>query len=91
MTQTSTARRHTPPDVKGLRVPERTLELLRDLVQEHTGMFYDESRLDFLRDRLAPLVVERGFDSFLDRVHVAFKQNAVDQSSLITETFGPEP
>ncbi len=54
------------PDVKGIRVPERTLELLRDLVVAHTGMFYDDGRLDFLRDRLAPLAVERGFDSFLD-------------------------
>jgi ferredoxin-NADP reductase len=32
-----------------------------------------------------------GFDSFLDRVHVAFKQNDVDASSLIAESFGPEP
>jgi len=66
MTELSAARRTIVPDTKGLRVPERTLELLRDLVLAHTGMFYDESRLDFLRDRLAPLAVERGFDSFLD-------------------------
>lgn len=66
MTELSAARRAIVPDTKGLRVPERTLELLRDLVLAHTGMFYDESRLDFLRDRLAPLAVERGFDSFLD-------------------------
>ena len=54
------------PDVRGLRVPERTLELLRDLVHGHTGMYYDDGRLDFLRDRLAPLALDRGFDSFLD-------------------------
>jgi chemotaxis protein methyltransferase CheR len=58
--------RRTVPDVKGLRVPERTLELLRDLVLAQTGMFYDDSRLEFLRDRLAPLALDRGFDSFLD-------------------------
>lgn len=66
MTELSAARRALVPDTRGLRVPARTLELLRDLVLGQTGMFYDESRLDFLRDRLAPLVVERGFDSFLD-------------------------
>jgi chemotaxis protein methyltransferase CheR len=60
------ARRAASPDVKGLRIPERTLELLRDLVAMQTGMFYDDSRLDILRDRLAPLALERGFDSFLD-------------------------
>jgi len=61
-----TTRGPVAPDVNGLRVPERTLELLRDLVLEHTGMFYDDARIGFMRDRLAPLVIERGFDSFLD-------------------------
>ena len=54
------------PDVHGVRVPERTLSLLRDLVNTETGMFYDDSKLDFLHDRLAPLALERGFDSLLD-------------------------
>ena len=45
--------RAVAPDVRGLRIPERTLELLRDLVLEHTGMYYDDGRLDFLRDRYA--------------------------------------
>jgi len=64
---TELSARHTiAADVRGVRIPERTLELLRDLVVAHTGMYYDDSRLDFLRDRLAPLVLERGFDSFLD-------------------------
>ena len=61
-----TTRGRAASDVSGLRAPERTLALLRDLVLTHTGMFYDDSRIDFLRDRLAPLVIERGFDSFLD-------------------------
>jgi chemotaxis protein methyltransferase CheR len=66
MTELSAPRRAIAPDVKGLRIPERSLELLRDLVLQHTGLFYDATRLDFLRDRLAPLAIERGFDSFLD-------------------------
>lgn len=52
------------PDHLGLS--EAALPLLRDLVQEHLGIFYEASRLDTLRDRLAPLVIERGFQSFLD-------------------------
>jgi len=39
--------------------------LLRDLVHERLGLHYD-GRHDALADRLAPLVVERGFSSFLD-------------------------
>jgi chemotaxis protein methyltransferase CheR len=53
-------------DSPGVRVPDRTLPLLRDLVSSHTGMCYDGERLNYLRDRLAPLALERGFDSLLD-------------------------
>jgi chemotaxis protein methyltransferase CheR len=49
-----------------LGVQEAGLPLLRDIVHEHTGLFYDDNRFDILGDRLAPLVLERGFRSFLD-------------------------
>jgi chemotaxis protein methyltransferase CheR len=42
------------------------LPLLRDLIHERTGLFYDNGRCDTLSDRLAPLVIGRGFRSFLD-------------------------
>jgi chemotaxis protein methyltransferase CheR len=42
------------------------LPLLRDLIHERTGLFYDVSRYDSLSERLAPLVIQRGFHSFLD-------------------------
>jgi chemotaxis protein methyltransferase CheR len=42
------------------------LPLLRDLIHERTGLFYDNGRYDTLSDRLAPLVIQRGFRSFLD-------------------------
>ena len=58
--------RATTPDVRGLRVPERTLALLRDLIASHAGIHYDDARLDILGDRLAPLAIDRGFDSMLD-------------------------
>ena len=54
------------PDVRGLRVPERTLELLRDLIVSHAGIHFDDGRLDLMRDRIVPLAIERGFDSLLD-------------------------
>ena len=40
--------------------------LLRDLIHERTGLFFDNGRCDMLTDRLAPLVVDRGFQSLLD-------------------------
>jgi chemotaxis protein methyltransferase CheR len=49
-----------------IRVPERSLDLLRDLIGAHTGLHYDDARLHFMRDRLTPLALDRGFDSLLD-------------------------
>jgi chemotaxis protein methyltransferase CheR len=54
------------PDVRGLRIPERTLELLRELIASQAGIYYDDGRLEILRDRIVPLAIERGFDSLLD-------------------------
>jgi len=49
-----------------LGLSSAALPLLGALIHERLGVFYDKGRHDVLRDRLAPLVVERGFDSFLD-------------------------
>lgn len=59
-------RPYVSPDVRGLRVPERTLTLLRDVIAAESGIHYDDDRFDLLRDRLSPLAIERGFDSLLD-------------------------
>lgn len=53
-----------PSDSTGLSTA--ALPMVRDLVQEHLGIFYDASRFDMLADRLAPLVLERGFQSYLE-------------------------
>ena len=51
-------------DISGVRRGAESL--LRDLIHERTGLIYDDSKINLLVDKLAPLVVERGFDSFLD-------------------------
>ena len=40
--------------------------ILRDLIHERTGLFYEDSKRDILANKLSPRVIERGFDSFLD-------------------------
>ena len=40
--------------------------MLLELVHERTGLFFDNGRSDLFAERMAPLVVERGFRSFLD-------------------------
>ncbi len=51
-------------DALGLS-PTGTL-LLRDLIHDRVGLHYDDARCNLLMDKLAPLVIDRGFDSFLD-------------------------
>jgi chemotaxis protein methyltransferase CheR len=51
---------------QNLIVPEGTSTLIRHLINERTGMFFDNAKNDLLLDKLAPLVIERGFSSYLD-------------------------
>lgn len=49
-----------------LGVPKGADTLLRDLIHERTGLYYDDTRREQMLDRLAALVIERGFQSYLD-------------------------
>lgn len=66
MTLLRSSPRRDATDVQGLRIPERTLMLMRDLIESRAGIHYDDDRLDLMRDRVAPLAIDRGFDSLLD-------------------------
>lgn len=45
-------------------------KLLRDLIHDRTGLFYDDSRRGHLADKLARRLAERRIDSFLDYYYV---------------------
>jgi chemotaxis protein methyltransferase CheR len=49
-----------------LSLPEGTATLLRDLIHEHTGTFFEEERLAMMLDKLAPLACQQECQSFLD-------------------------
>ncbi|HJX90546.1 MAG TPA: protein-glutamate O-methyltransferase CheR [Pyrinomonadaceae bacterium] len=49
-----------------LVAPNCTETILRDLVHERTGMLFNDEKGHLLLDKLTPLVIERGFQSFLD-------------------------
>ena len=51
---------------QNLALPEGTSTLIRNLINERTGMFFDNGKSDLLIDKLSPLVIERGFSSYLD-------------------------
>jgi chemotaxis protein methyltransferase CheR len=41
-------------------------KILRELIHDRAGLHFDEAKRDVLAEKLAPLVTERGFTSFLD-------------------------
>jgi chemotaxis protein methyltransferase CheR len=49
-----------------LALPDSTFAILRDLIHERTGLYYDNGKQDLLADKLSPRVLECGFNSFLD-------------------------
>lgn len=51
---------------QNLALPEGTKGLIRSLISERTGMFFDNGKSDLLIDKLSPLVIEKGFTSYLD-------------------------
>ncbi|HEX4264566.1 MAG TPA: protein-glutamate O-methyltransferase CheR [Verrucomicrobiae bacterium] len=65
-----------PTDVvpKALRVPEGLPELLRDLIHDRTGIFFEDSRMDLLLAKLEPLARDRECASFLE-YYYALKDN----------------
>ncbi len=52
--------------IESLGLSDAAVPLLRDLVHERTGIFFEDARCDMFAERLAPLVIDRGFESFLD-------------------------
>ena len=67
-------------DSEGLGLPTGPIGLIRSLIHERTGVYFDDSRCDTLADRLAPRVIERGFDSLLDYYYLLkYDERAVDE------------
>ena len=59
---------------KTIRVSESVAHLLRDLIHNRTGMFFEDTRMDFLMEKLQPTAQARGYTSFLD-YYYALKDN----------------
>lgn len=49
-----------------IRHPNGGFPLLRDLVHERAGLYFDDTKVDTFLDKLSPLIAERDFDSLLD-------------------------
>ncbi|HEY3853308.1 MAG TPA: protein-glutamate O-methyltransferase CheR [Verrucomicrobiae bacterium] len=59
---------------RSLRVPDGISGLLRDLIHERTGLFFEDVRMDILLEKLEPHAQEMGCQSFLE-YYYALKDN----------------
>ncbi len=57
---------------------DSTFTLLRDLIHERLGIYYDSDKRNLLMDKLSPRLVECGFDSFLDYYYLLKYDPAAD-------------
>jgi chemotaxis protein methyltransferase CheR len=55
-------------------VPEGVPRLLRDLIHDRTGLYFEDTRMGLLIDKLEPAAQNRGFGSFLE-YYYALKDN----------------
>jgi chemotaxis protein methyltransferase CheR len=63
-----------------LSLPPSAFTILRDLIHERTGLFYEDSKRDILANKLSPRAIERGFDSFLDYYYLLkYDHDAADE------------
>ena len=73
-------------DADSLGLHRGSLALVRELVHERAGLYYDEGRIDSLADRLAPLVTARGFTSFLDYYYLLkYDEGNADEWDLVLD------
>lgn len=64
----------TEVGLRALRVPDGISRLLRDLIHSRTGIFFEDSRMDLLLEKLEPMAQRRGCHSFLE-YYYALKDN----------------
>lgn len=51
---------------QNLVLPDGTASLIQALINERIGMYFDNGKTDIMIEKLSPLVIERGFSSYLD-------------------------
>jgi len=64
---------------ESLNLTESIFMLLRDLIHEKTGIHYEDERRDVLANKLSPLVIDRGFSSFLDYYYLLKYDETADE------------
>src|SRR4051794_29230920 len=71
-----------PHEVKPIAVPEGSLGLMRDLIHEKLGIYYDHTRYEAILDKLLPLVRARDSYSLLDYYYL-LKYNVEERAEWL--------
>ncbi len=58
------------PRPRPIALPEGVPNLLRDLIHERTGVFFDQDRLDLMIEKISDRAIARGCQSFLDYYYI---------------------
>lgn len=64
---------------ESLNLHETTFNLLRGLIHDRLGLFYEPEKRDILADKLSSRVMEKGFDSFLDYYYLLKYDEAAEE------------
>jgi chemotaxis protein methyltransferase CheR len=73
-------------------LPDAAFSLLRDLIAEHTGIFFDDAKRSLLADKLSEMVTANGLSSFLDYYYLLRYDSASNEhwTALINRLSVPE-
>jgi chemotaxis protein methyltransferase CheR len=76
------------PDATRLPVQAPVTKLLRDLVHDRTGVFFDEDRFDTMLEKIEPCAIKRGCQSYLDYYYtLKYDDNAAGEWHRIMDAF----
>ncbi len=80
------ARLTLPPS--GLSVPEGVPRLLRDLIHEHTGIYFEADRFDIVIDKLRDRAIANGCHSYLDYYYILkYQERGPDEWARVMDAF----
>ncbi|HYE32966.1 MAG TPA: protein-glutamate O-methyltransferase CheR [Methylomirabilota bacterium] len=72
--------------ISTLLVTPGILPLLRDLIHERTGIFFEETRLDLLQEKIEPLAAAKGCRSCLDYYYLLkYEANGTEDWALLMD------
>jgi chemotaxis protein methyltransferase CheR len=70
------------PTTETVPLPTNVFTILRDLIHERAGIFFDDQKRDLLADKLSARLTEHGFTSFLDYYYLLKYGPEADQEWL---------